>query len=69
MRFLPNRAENSSDLARSGVYPSCLVENVARNLEKSRIDSLWVGRASRVLEEEIQNRLSNIGFLKVGTRV
>ena len=53
MRFLPNRVENSSDLARSGVYPSCLVENVARNLEKSRIDSLWVGRASRVLEEEI----------------
>jgi len=42
-RFLPNCAKNSSDLARSNVYPSYLVENVVGNLEKSRIDNHWAG--------------------------
>ena len=64
-RFLPNRAKKSLVwLDPVFIVPEIVSEKVAKNLEKmAGVNGLRVGRVSRVLEEEIQNRPIGAGFL------
>ena len=66
-RFLPNHVEKSlvwPNLVYIMLEITKLVENLAKSLEKmAEVNGLWMGRDSRVLEEEIWNQPSNAGFL------